>query len=581
MGYEFSDNALQFMTNGGERMRLDSGGRLLIGTNEAVTNVRDTGTTVNRVPQVQISSANGPGSGLSQIVWKDSSTSSHYAPHHWLARSNSSVPGTNASVADGFPLGVQAFAGDDGATFVNAAAISAYVDGTPDINKMPGRLVFSTTADGASTPTERMRITNDGRVCVSDGGGTTNVRFKIGGNSLYSSTTTASFLQISTQVTPNTTDSATMADSYVTTQEAGFTLGELQHFSAGQGSIGAGSTVTTQYGFRARGSLTGATNNFGFRSDIASGSGRWNFYAYGTAANYFAGSVLFNNSNQSNIEAGTVNGKLISQSAGILYSARDATIENNHVIFTNPNGPVGSIKTNGSSTIFEETSDYRLKENVAPLTGAADQLKALKPCVYNFKTDPNTTLQGFIAHEAQEVCPQAVTGAKDATEAIGTLFDWDGKVREEDVTEPTELTYSEEVIDDPGQEGKEAVYSEPVLIQEYQPAVYGEPELISPATEPVIGPMGRVIEEGKEAVYGDPVLITPEIPEQWSEPELISPAVEEREPTYKTVTRQMSWTKTSDRDVMQGIDKSKLVPLLTAALQEALTRIEVLESKLA
>ena len=55
------------------------------------------------------------------------------------------------------------------------------------------------------------------------------------------------------------------------------------------------------------------------------------------------------------------------------------------------------------------------------------------------------SFKDFIAHEAQEVCPQAVTGAKDATEAIGTLFDWDGKVREEDVTEPTELTYSEEV----------------------------------------------------------------------------------------------------------------------------------------
>ena len=84
-----------------------------------------------------------------------------------------------------------------------------------------------------------------------------------------------------------------------------------------------------------------------------------------------------------------------------------------------------------------------------------------------------------------------------------------------------------------------------LLIQEYQPAVYGEPELISPATEPVMVQWERVIEEGKEAVYGDPVLITPEVPEQWSEPELISPAVEEREPTYKTVTRQMSWTKTA------------------------------------
>ena len=116
----------------------------------------------------------------------------------------------------------------------------------------------------------------------------------------------------------------------------------------------------------------------------------------------------------------------------------------------------------------------------------------------------NKTVHGFIGTRSAGVCPESVTGTKDATEAIGTLFDWDGKVREENVTEPTELTYSEEVIDDPGQQGKEAVYSEPVLIQEYQPAVYGEPELISPATEPVIGPMGRVIEEGKEAVYGDP-----------------------------------------------------------------------------
>ena len=86
------------------------------------------------------------------------------------------------------------------------------------------------------------------------------------------------------------------------------------------------------------------------------------------------------------------------------------------------------------------------------------------------KQTPDKTVDGFLAHEAQEVVPESVTGTKDATEAIGTLFDWDGKVREENVTEPTELTYSEEVIDDPGQQGKEAVYSEPVLIQEYQPA---------------------------------------------------------------------------------------------------------------
>ena len=141
------------------------------------------------------------------------------------------------------------------------------------------------------------------------------------------------------------------------------------------------------------------------------------------------------------------------------------------------------LKTMALQTLLRNTSsDYRLKENVTPMTGAADRVKALKPCRYNFKADPDTNrLMVSLLTKHRRFVPEAVTGTKDATEAIGTLFDWDGKVREEDVTEPAELTYSEEVIDDPGQEGKEAVYSEPVLIQEYQPAVYGEPELISPA----------------------------------------------------------------------------------------------------
>jgi len=54
------------------------------------------------------------------------------------------------------------FNGHDGTNFRNAAQIAAEVDGTPGLADMPGRLVFSTTADGAATPTERFRITNDG-----------------------------------------------------------------------------------------------------------------------------------------------------------------------------------------------------------------------------------------------------------------------------------------------------------------------------------------------------------------------------------------------------------------------------------
>jgi hypothetical protein len=69
-------------------------------------------------------------------------------------------------VAAGDSLGDIQFSGDDGTNFVPAARIFAAVDGTPGTNDMPGRLVFSTTADGASSPTERMRIDSSGNVQI-------------------------------------------------------------------------------------------------------------------------------------------------------------------------------------------------------------------------------------------------------------------------------------------------------------------------------------------------------------------------------------------------------------------------------
>ena len=65
----------------------------------------------------------------------------------------------------------------------------------------------------------------------------------------------------------------------------------LTHFRSSAGTFGSGSTVTTQIGFHADITLTEGTNNYGFRGDIEDGSGRWNFYAHGTAPNYFNGNV--------------------------------------------------------------------------------------------------------------------------------------------------------------------------------------------------------------------------------------------------------------------------------------------------
>ena len=74
---------------------------------------------------------------------------------------------------------------------------------------------------------------------------------------------------------------------------------------------------------------------------------------------------------------------------------------------------VGSISHNNSSTAYNTTSDYRLKENVVTLSDAITRLKTLKPYRFNFKVDKDTTVDGFLAHEVTAV-PEAITGTKDA-----------------------------------------------------------------------------------------------------------------------------------------------------------------------
>ncbi len=80
----------------------------------------------------------------------------------------------------------------------------------------------------------------------------------------------------------------------------------------------------------------------------------------------------------------------------------------------------GSIGVTASATSYNTSSDYRLKENVIPLTGAMDRLNALKPSKFNFIIEPDKTVDGFIAHEVSEVVPEAVIGEKDAVNEDGS-----------------------------------------------------------------------------------------------------------------------------------------------------------------
>ena len=152
---------------------------------------------------------------------------------------------------------------------------------------------------------------------------------------------------------------------------------------------------------------------------------------------------------------------------------RDSSTEATLQSFFYKTSQVGFIASSNTSTLFGTSSDYRLKTDIQPISGATDRVKLLKPC--NFEWIANgTRVDGFLAHEAQAVVPECVTGTKDGMEDY-------------------EITPA--VLDDDGNVTTEAV-------------------------------MGT-------------------------------------RPDY------------------QGIDQSKLVPLLTAALQEALNKIEAMETRLA
>ena len=104
-------------------------------------------------------------------------------------------------------------------------------------------------------------------------------------------------------------------------------------------------------------------------------------------------------------------------SAGLQVSANGSGA----IDFYNASGGyVASTTVNASSVSYNTTSDYRLKENIAPMTGALEKVAQLKPVTYTWKVNGSAG-QGFIAHELQEVIPDAVTGEKDAVNQDGTI----------------------------------------------------------------------------------------------------------------------------------------------------------------
>jgi hypothetical protein len=93
---------------------------------------------------------------------------------------------------------------------------------------------------------------------------------------------------------------------------------------------------------------------------------------------------------------------------------------NGYIAFAKNNNSTGAITTNGSTTTYGTSSDYRLKENVEPLSGGLAKVMQLKPVTWTWKLN-GIAGEGFIAHELQAVCPEAVNGEKDAIKEDGSI----------------------------------------------------------------------------------------------------------------------------------------------------------------
>ena len=236
--------------------------------------VQSAQTSVNSYFQSAIqNTSSGTASSAEFIAYNDAGTAStNYAA---FGINSSGYTGTGSISTAGYGF------------FVTAS--TDLVLGTIGNNK-----IHFTVNSGA---TDAMLIDTTGAVGV---GATTFTGYTFRVSKNITGATTANAVASDGVVQSDVTAAAYGYRSSISTAAASFTLTSLQHYRAAQGTIGAGSTVTNQYGFFADSTLTGATNNYGFYGNVAAATGAYNFYSAGTAPNYSAGGIEQANSIASN-----------------------------------------------------------------------------------------------------------------------------------------------------------------------------------------------------------------------------------------------------------------------------------------
>jgi len=244
-------------------MTIDTAQRVLIGN----TSSQAINSTTGRL---QISGTDKGTSTISTMRYSNNSG----PPHLFFAKTRSGTIGTvGTSVQSGDTLGYMAWAGDDGTNLGTvAAAIDVEVDGTPGSNDMPGRMRFFTTADGADSPTERMRIDSSGDVKVEQ-----NLTVK-NQNALYFDNTSGYSPRLS-----NASDQSALSSFINNSESLRLNSSCLSIFSSGQFANTYGNSTRTNLQvdgsseaiitLSKAGSMRGYVNATDSRLDVAASSG--------------------------------------------------------------------------------------------------------------------------------------------------------------------------------------------------------------------------------------------------------------------------------------------------------------------
>ena len=256
--------------------------------------------------------------------------------------------------------------------------------------------------DDSGTFTERMRIMNNGNVGIGTSspntelqvdGGTPEIRLQCTDGGLGSG-------QEIGRLSIHTID---------TTVGGGNGAGEVFHIKSASSTTN-GSDYTTTFEHRAGSGGGGIKMSFGNAVgsiQMRTGSGVLRYVINAIGDFFYTNADSHASASQAGISGQESNSYEIKSSTG------SQTSEGTRMRFFNANGQIGRIFTSGSSTTYSTSSDYRLKENDVAISDGITRLKQLRPIRFNFKADPTLTLDGFFAHEAQQVVPEAVSGTKD------------------------------------------------------------------------------------------------------------------------------------------------------------------------